>query len=105
MQPNKFTRCLPCDVAALHFSLRQLPHELLEIYEAIDRYAFPDRFEKVKSLLGLNETQEDSVIMVFPEGNDDLEMDPTVAEMNKARRIKEYFDSLEENDNSLSIEK
>ena len=29
--------------------------ELLEIYEVIDRQAYPERFHKVKSLLGFSE--------------------------------------------------
>ena len=75
--------------------------ELLEIYEVIDREAYPERFQKVKSLLGLSDAQEGSDEDAFIYEGDDLEIDPQIAEMNKARRIKEFFDSLEENDSSL----
>lgn len=71
--------------------------ELLEIYEAIDRNAYPERFEKVKALLGFKDAKN----IAFHEDNEDVEIDPAIAELNKTRRIKEYFDSLEENDTSI----
>lgn len=74
--------------------------ELLEIYEVIDRQAYPERFQKVKSLLGFDE-QEGEHVIIGQADDDHPKIDPQLQQINKANRIKEYFDSLAENDSNL----
>lgn len=74
--------------------------ELLEIYLVIDRQAYPERFHKVKSLLGFDE-QEREHEGIGQYDDDHPYIDPQLRQINKANRIKEYFDSLAENDSSL----
>jgi len=61
--------------------------ELIDVYENIDREKYPERFEKVKSLLGFNDVGEADM-----ETTGNIELDS----INKAKRIKDFFDSLSE---------
>ena len=67
--------------------------ELLEIYEKIDRNAYPERFEKVEVLLGLSDNSD---------ALEDLNVDPEQAAIHKARRIEEFFESLDGNTGGYS---
>ncbi len=62
--------------------------ELIDIYENIDRKNYPERFKKVKSLLGINESNTDT--SEHFEKVEVLNSDP----INKAKRINDFFDSL-----------
>jgi len=62
--------------------------ELIDIYENIDRENYPERFNKVKRLLGImdaNYTATES-----PEEVESLQSDP----IRKAKKINDFFDSL-----------
>ncbi len=57
--------------------------ELLDVYENIDRENHPERFKKIKWLLGMDISDSEE---------DDCDADLT--ELNKTRRINNFFDSL-----------
>lgn len=59
--------------------------ELLDVYKNIDRDNYPERFKKIMWLLGMDISDSE-------EGYFDA--DPKLSELNKTRRIKNYFDSL-----------
>jgi len=62
--------------------------------------AYAERFQKVKSLLGLDD-QDGEHGRISQDDDDHPYLDPQLQQINKANRIKEFFDSLTENDNSL----
>jgi len=62
--------------------------ELIDIYENIDRQSYPERFNKVKRLLSINDSG--STATEYIEEAEALRADP----IKKAQKINNFFDSL-----------
>ncbi|MDT0584358.1 hypothetical protein [Brumicola blandensis] len=71
--------------------------ELYEILHSIDKDAYPERYKKVVSILGLtNEIFGDDAETLDDDSS--IEVDPELAEINKTKRINDFFDSLSDYD-------
>lgn len=69
--------------------------DLIDVYENIDREKYPERFKEIVRYLGLCPRELGLNASFFvDEEFEELETTPEQAEINKARRIEEFFDSL-----------
>lgn len=65
--------------------------ELLDVFENIDRERFPKRFRHVAVLLG-----KDVSNFSFVDDEEEIEVSPEMAAINKAQRIEEFFENISE---------